>query len=165
MSRAGLITVTGGKWTTYRKMAEDVIETAIQRQMLRAAPCVTADLALHGASGLPADLPAPNSVSPDRYYGNELPALRALPGYENFLAPTAGLTEAHVRFAARHELARRVEDVLARRNRALFLDARAAVDAAPRVAAVLAEELGHDGAWQAGEVESFRKLAAGYMLA
>lgn len=164
VSRAGLITVTGGKWTTYRKMAEDVIQTAIQRQMLRAAPCVTADLALHGAGGLTEDLPAPNSVSPDRYYGNELPALRALPGNEDFLAPTAGLTEAHVRFAARHELARRVEDVLARRNRALFLDARAAVEAAPRVAAILAEELGHDDAWQAGEVESFRQLAAGYML-
>jgi len=81
------------------------------------------------------------------------------------LAPTAGLTEAHVRFAARHELARRVEDVLARRNRALFLDARAAVDAAPRVAAILAQELGHDDTWQAGEVANFRKVAATYMLA
>jgi glycerol-3-phosphate dehydrogenase len=146
-------------------MAEDVIETAIQRQMLRAAPCVTAELALHGATGLPADLPAPNSVSPDRYYGNELAALRALPGYANVLASTAGLTEAHVRFAARHELARRVEDVLARRNRALFLDAGAAIAAAPQVAAILAEELGHDAAWQVSETESFRKLAAGYQLA
>jgi len=165
VSRAGLITVTGGKWTTYRKMAEDVIETAIQRQMLRAAPCVTADLPLHGSAGRPADLPAHGSASPDRYYGNELSSLRALPGNEILLAPASGLTEAHVRFAARHELASRVEDVLARRNRVLFLDARAAVEAAPRVAAILAEELGHDAAWQASETNSFRALAGGYMLA
>ncbi|WP_354687569.1 glycerol-3-phosphate dehydrogenase/oxidase [Cupriavidus necator] len=164
VSKAGLITVTGGKWTTYRRMAEDVIETAIQRQMVRAAPCVTAELALHGAAGLPADLPPQDSVSPDRYYGNELPALLALPGHERVLAPASGLTEAHVRFAARHELARRVEDVLARRNRALFLDARAAVQAAPAVAAILAEELGENEAWQARELESFRTLAAGYLL-
>lgn len=164
VSKAGLITVTGGKWTTYRKMAEDVIETAIQRRLLRPAPCVTADLPLHGAAGLPAALPPTESGSPDRYYGNELPVVQALPGAQNILVPASGLTEAHVRFAARHELARRVEDVLARRNRALFLDAAAARAAAPQVAAILAEELAHDAAWQAREVESFGALAAGYML-
>ncbi|MNS65523.1 Aerobic glycerol-3-phosphate dehydrogenase [compost metagenome] len=164
VSKAGLITVTGGKWTTYRKMAEDVVETAIQRQLLRAAPCRTADLPLHGAAGLPADLPAPGSGSPDRYYGADLPLVRALPGADTLVVPETGLTEAHVRFAARHELARRVEDVLARRNRALFLDARAALAGAPRVAAILAEELGHDAAWQARELESFGALAKGYLL-
>jgi len=165
VSKGGLITVTGGKWTTYRKMAEDVVDMAISRHLLtRAAPCTTADLPLHGAQGLPADLPAAGSGSPDRYYGNELGALRALPGYDEVLMAGCGLTAAHVRFAARHELARRVEDVLARRNRALFLDARGASAAAPRVAAILAEELGHDDAWQAREVEDFRTLAAGYTL-
>ncbi|CAG9181588.1 glycerol-3-phosphate dehydrogenase/oxidase [Cupriavidus respiraculi] len=164
VSKAGLITVTGGKWTTYRKMAEDVLETAIRRQLLPAAPCVTADLPLHGATGMPADLPAAGSGSPERYYGSDLPAVRALAGADTMLVPEAGLTAAHVRYAARHELARRVEDVLARRNRALFLDARAASAAAPQVAAILAEELGHDAAWQDAEVQSFRALAAGYML-
>ncbi|WP_342052092.1 MULTISPECIES: glycerol-3-phosphate dehydrogenase/oxidase [unclassified Cupriavidus] len=164
VSKAGLITVTGGKWTTYRKMAEDVIGTAIQRQLLKAAPGVTAELPLHGATDLPADLPAANSGSPDRYYGSDLPLLRALPGNDDIIVPAAGLTAAHVRFAARHELARRVEDVLARRNRALFLDARAAVAGAPRVAEILAEELGHDAAWQETEVASFGALAKGYML-
>ncbi|MGO4277322.1 glycerol-3-phosphate dehydrogenase [Cupriavidus sp. OV038] len=164
VSKAGLITVTGGKWTTYRKMAEDVVETAIQRQLLPAAPGRTADLPLHGATGLPADLPAPGSGSPDRYYGADLPLVHALPGADVLVVPETGLTEAHVRFAARHELARRVEDVLARRNRALFLDARAALAGAPRVAAILAEELGHDAAWQARELESFGALAKGYLL-
>jgi len=158
VSRAGLITVTGGKWTTYRKMAEDVIETAIQRQMVRAAPCVTERLALHGATD------AVPAGAPDRYYGADLPAVRALPGADKLVAPASGLTEAHVRYAARHELARRVEDVLARRNRALFLDARAAVAAAPEVALILAEELGHDTAWQAREVDDFNRLAASYLL-
>ncbi|MDF3887104.1 MULTISPECIES: glycerol-3-phosphate dehydrogenase/oxidase [Cupriavidus] len=165
VSKAGLITVTGGKWTTYRKMAEDVVGTAIQRQMLPAAPCVTAELPLHGSQGLPADLPPSGSGSPDRYYGNELGMLRALPGNDELLVPGSGLTAAHVRFAARFELARRVEDVLARRNRALFLEAGAASAAAPRVAEILAEELGHDAAWQSAEVDSFRGLASSYMLA
>ncbi|AZG14024.1 glycerol-3-phosphate dehydrogenase/oxidase [Cupriavidus pauculus] len=164
VSRAGLITVTGGKWTTYRKMAEDVIETAIQRQMLPAAPCRTASLPLHGATGMPDDLPPANSGSPDRYYGADLPLVRALPGTDATIVPASGLTEAHVRFAARHELARRVEDVLGRRNRALFLDARAALAGAPRVAEILAEELGHDAAWQARELEDFGALARGYLL-
>jgi glycerol-3-phosphate dehydrogenase len=164
VSKAGLITVTGGKWTTYRKMAEDVMETAIQRQLLRAAPCRTADLPLHGAAGMPVDLLPSGTGSPNRYYGADLPLVQAMPGTDNLLVPASGLTEAHVRFAARYELARRVEDVLARRNRALFLDARAALDGAPRVAAILAEELAHDSAWQARELEDFGSLARGYMI-
>jgi glycerol-3-phosphate dehydrogenase len=112
-------------------MAEDVMETAIQRQLLRAAPCRTADLPLHGATNMPNDLPPSGTGSPDRYYGADLPLVQAMPGADNVLVPASGLTEAHVRFAARYELARRVEDVLARRNRALFLDARAAQDGAP----------------------------------
>ncbi len=113
---------------------------------------------------MPNDLPPSGTGSPDRYYGADLPLVQAMPGADNVLVPASGLTEAHVRFAARYELARRVEDVLARRNRALFLDARAALDGAPRVAAILAEELAHDSAWQARELEDFGKLARGYML-
>lgn len=164
VSKAGLITVTGGKWTTYRKMAEDVVETAIQRQLVRAAPCRTAELPLHGALGMPEDLPDPHTGSPDRYYGADLPLVRALPGADAMIVGASGLTEAHVRFAARYELARRIEDVLGRRNRALFLDARDALAGAPRVAAILAEELGLDDAWQASEIEAFGALAKGYML-
>ena len=163
VSRAGLVTVTGGKWTTYRKMAQDVIDTAIQHQLLPQARCRTAELPLHGAG--PAGAPgAPPHGTPDSYYGTDLPALRALPGIEHILVKASGLTEAHVRFAARHELARSAEDVLARRNRALFLDSEAASLAAPEVARILAEELGHDAAWQRATVEDFARTASHYRL-
>ncbi|OZI22667.1 glycerol-3-phosphate dehydrogenase/oxidase [Bordetella genomosp. 7] len=161
VSRAGLVTVTGGKWTTYRKMAQDVIDTAIQHQLLPQAFCRTAELPLHGAGALPDGV---HYGTPDSYYGTDLPALRALPGLDHVLVKASGLTEAHVRFAARHELARSAEDVLARRNRALFLDSQAAMLAAPEVARILAEELGHDAAWQRGTVEDFARTAAHYRL-
>ncbi|WP_459614483.1 glycerol-3-phosphate dehydrogenase/oxidase [Bordetella sp. 2513F-2] len=163
VSASGLVTVTGGKWTTYRRMAEDVIDTAIERRLLAAAPCRTARLALHGAPGGAAQ--AGHAGAPDQYYGTDLPALRALPGADRALVRASGLTEAHVRYAARHELARTPEDVLARRNRALFLDAEAACLAAPEVARLLAEELGHDAAWQRRSVAEFEAVASGYRLA
>ncbi|MBO1112976.1 glycerol-3-phosphate dehydrogenase/oxidase [Bordetella petrii] len=162
VSRAGLVTVTGGKWTTYRKMAQDVVDTAIQHQLLPQARCRTADLPLHGAGAAVPD--APPRGTPDSYYGTDLPALRALPGIGHMLVKASGLTEAHVRFAARHELARSAEDVLARRNRALFLDSQAALLAAPEVARILAEELGHDADWQRATVEDFTRTAAHYRL-
>ncbi|HYG43737.1 MAG TPA: glycerol-3-phosphate dehydrogenase/oxidase [Bordetella sp.] len=163
VSRAGLLTVTGGKWTTYRKMAQDAVDTAIQHQLLPQAHCRTSDLPLHGAGqGRAPD--APPHGTPDSYYGTDLPALRALPGIEHILVKSSGLTEAHVRFAARQELARSVEDVLARRNRALFLDSEAAILAAPEVARILAEELGLDANWQRATVEDFGRTAAHYRL-
>lgn len=181
VSRNGLVTVTGGKWTTYRRMAQDVIDTAISHQLLPQAHCRTADLPLHGAgkidltsAGMPdavSSIDAANTAmtlpahgTPDSYYGTDLPMLRALPGIEHMLVKASGLTEAHVRFAARHELARTVEDVLARRNRALFLDSEAAILAAPEVARILAEELGHDANWQGETLEAFNKTASHYRL-
>ncbi|ARP87006.1 glycerol-3-phosphate dehydrogenase/oxidase [Bordetella genomosp. 9] len=162
VSNAGLVTVTGGKWTTYRRMAQDVMDTILREHRLPHAPCRTESLALHGAGAAP-DPRAP-AGTPDAYYGSDLPALRALPGAENMLVPASGLSEAHVRFAARYELARTAEDVLARRNRALFLDSAAAVRAAPAVARILAEELGHDGAWQRQTVSDFERTARQYRL-
>lgn len=161
VSRAGLISVTGGKWTTYRKMAEDVIDTAIRQKMLSAAPCRTADLKLHGAmeTGLPE-----RRGTPDCCYGSELASVRAHPGAQRLLIAASGLTEAHVRYAARCELACTIDDVLARRNRALFLDSRAALQAAPRVAEILAEELGRDVAWQTAAIEEFERVTAQYRI-
>lgn len=164
ISAAGLVTVTGGKWTTYRRMAQDVLDTAIARQLLPQAACRTTELPLHGAPAPGAATHAVPSGSPDRYYGADLPAVQALPGAQRVILPASGLTEAHVRYAARCELARTPEDVLARRNRALFLDAAQAEHAAPEVARILAEELGHDEAWQAKAVADFRAVAAQYRL-
>jgi glycerol-3-phosphate dehydrogenase len=163
VSPGGLITVTGGKWTTYRRMAQDVMDTAAREHMLPHAPCRTEQLALHGAPGAPAGMASPGT--PDAYYGSDLPALRALAGADRMLIAASGLTEAHVRYAARFELARSAEDVLARRNRALFLDSAAALRAAPEVARILAEELGHDAAWQRRTVADFEQTAQRYRLA
>jgi glycerol-3-phosphate dehydrogenase len=163
VSNAGLITVTGGKWTTYRRMAQDVMDLAAREQILAYAPCRTENLPLHGAPGAPAGLARPGT--PDAYYGSDLPQLRALPGAGHMLVAASGLTEAHVRFAARFELARTAEDVLARRNRALFLDSAAALRAAPDVARILAEELDHDAAWQRRTLADFERTAQQYQLA
>lgn len=157
--RGGMITVTGGKWTTYRHMAEEVVDLAIKNGLLSAAPCRTENLPLHGA---PSTLrPAADSDSTD-VYGTDRPIINQLPGAERVLIAASGLTEAQVRFAARAELARSIEDVLARRNRALFLDASAARRAAPEVARILAEELNRDGAWQTKQVAAFEAIARGW---
>jgi len=162
VSNGGLITVTGGKWTTYRRMAQDVMETVLREQMLPHTSSQTQNLRLHGAGNMMPAQEAPSST--DAYYGVDLPALRALPGADRLLVAASGLTEAHVRYAARCELARSVEDVLARRNRALFLDSRAALQAAPEVARILAEELHRDESWQARTLQSFAITAAQYQL-
>ncbi|HEX5092253.1 MAG TPA: glycerol-3-phosphate dehydrogenase/oxidase, partial [Burkholderiales bacterium] len=158
VERSGLVTVTGGKWTTYRAMAEDVLAHAMKAGLLpRRSAGVTAHLPLVGA---PESGTQPLSGPPGLHlYGSEAEAVRALPGAGREIAPA--LSEAMVRFAARYEYARGVEDVLARRSRLLFLDADAAAAAAPRVAEVLAEELGA-GFDAAASVGAFRALAEHY---
>lgn len=141
VERSGLVTVTGGKWTTYRAMAEDVLAHCMAHGLLpHRAAGVTASLPLVGA---PEHGERPLSDAPGLHlYGTEAARVQSLPGAYRELAP--GLTEAMVRFAARYEYARTVEDVLARRARLLFLDARLAAAVAAPVAALLAEELGDD---------------------
>ena len=157
ISKSGLVTVTGGKWTTYRAMAEDVLDKCQAAHLLPALPAAsTAQHPLVGAPAPGSPSTPLSAASGEHVYGTERDVLRTLPGHERWLAP--GLTEAMVRFAARFEYARTVEDVLARRNRLLFLDAQAAADAAPAVAAVLAEELGTDV-----PVAEFLALARSYL--
>ncbi|MDA1116791.1 MAG: glycerol-3-phosphate dehydrogenase/oxidase [Proteobacteria bacterium] len=158
VERSGLVTVTGGKWTTYRAMAEDVLAHCMDNQLLQARPAgVTASLALVGA---PASGERPLSDAPGLHlYGTEAPMVQSLPGAQHELAP--GLSEAMVRFAVRYEYARTVEDVLARRSRLLFLDARLAASIAERVAGVLAQELG-DGFDAAKSLREFGQLAERY---
>ncbi|MDO5625103.1 MAG: glycerol-3-phosphate dehydrogenase/oxidase [Pseudomonadota bacterium] len=138
---SGLVTVTGGKWTTYRAMAQDVLARCEHAGLLPArGPCQTAGLRLVGAPAADARNLVSLAEAPGLHlYGTEADAVQALPGADRWLAP--GLTEAMVRFAARHEYARDVQDVLARRARLLFLDAAEAARAAPAVAEVLAAEL------------------------
>jgi glycerol-3-phosphate dehydrogenase len=158
VERSGLVTVTGGKWTTYRAMAEDVLAHCAKSGLLPArAAGVTASLPLVGAQATGAH---PLTDAPGLHlYGSEATLVQSLPGAEAELAP--GLSEAMVRFAVRHEYARSVEDALARRSRLLFLDARLAAAVAPRVAEVLAEELG-EAFDAARSLRDFTRLAAQY---
>ena len=159
VSKSGLVTVTGGKWTTYRAMAEDVLARCFEASLLtKANDGVTTNLQLVGAdaagrSGARSLTAVPGLSA----YGSEGAAVRALPGADRELAP--GLSEAMVRFAARHEYARTVEDMLARRSRLLFLDARAADAIAPAVAHLLAEETSVDP-----QLAAFGALAVRYVL-
>lgn len=152
-SAGGLITITGGKWTTYRQMAEDAVNAAEACAGLSSRPCVTADLRLHGATA---------RAGADAY-GSERDLIDTLPGAGRRIHEGLTLSEAEVRHAVRHELARTVEDVLARRHRALFMDVGLALAAAPAVARVLAAELRRDGAWCEAETARFRALAAGFL--
>jgi glycerol-3-phosphate dehydrogenase len=156
VSRSGLVTVTGGKWTTYRAMAEDVLEHCFEAHLLpRGASAVTTHLPLVGAPDR-AEVATPLSAPPGPHlYGSEAGQLSALCPDDRVLG--GGLTAAMVRFAARHEYARTVEDVLARRFRLLFLDARMAGELAPEVGALLREETGVDP-----QVAALQALAASY---
>jgi glycerol-3-phosphate dehydrogenase len=162
VSESGLITVTGGKWTTYRRMAIDAVDHAARVANLPAKPSPTAELKLHGWQEDRSHGDDPLSV-----YGSDTPALQALgaehPEWNKLLHHALRYRASEVVWAARHEAARSVQDVLARRTHALFLNARASIEAAPRVAALLAAELGRDEKWEEREVNEFRKLAEGYL--
>ena len=158
VSRSGLVTVTGGKWTTYRAMAEDVLEKCFERSLLkRRAAGVTEHLMLLGSDAShTGDYTSISKPPGGHSYGSEQAAMEALPGAAVEIAP--GLTEAMVRFAARYEYARTVEDVLARRSRLLFLDARLATSVAGRTGQILSHETGMDP-----QLEAFSTLAKGYL--
>ena len=160
ISPSGLITVTGGKWTTYRRMGQDAIDKAAPLAHLAASPSRTADMPLYGA------LPAAQIASlpeSDRVYGSDFAALNALAAPDELLHPDLPYRAREVIWAARYEMARTVEDILARRTRALFLNARAAQQMAPTVAALLAQELNRDEAWQQQQVRAFEAIAEGYI--
>lgn len=152
ISGGGLVSVAGGKWTTYRKMAMDTIDQAAVVGDLPTRECPTRELRIHGY-----DQSEPRNDGLD-LYGSDAEAIRAI-GRDDWLIESLSIRESQVLWAAREEMALTVEDVLARRTRALFLDARAGLAAAPRVAELLAEELGHDTSWRADQVAAFAAVA------
>jgi glycerol-3-phosphate dehydrogenase len=165
VSPEGLVTVTGGKWTTYRRMGQDTIDRAAQVSGLPKSPSKTLVLKLHGWT----PEPTPANSAWECVYGSDLPALQALSngdaGIDALLHPRLPFRLREVVWAVRYEMARTVEDVLARRTRALLLDARAAIEAAPMVAGILARELNRDDAWKASQLASFQETAKGYLYA
>jgi glycerol-3-phosphate dehydrogenase len=143
-------------------MAEDCVNHAATLADLEDKPCVTKTLNIHGFH------PNAATYGPLSFYGTDAPLIQELAAADPALAepldsqlPYIG---AEVIWAVRKEMARTVEDILSRRTRALFLNSRAAVRMAPRVAELLARELGRDAAWQSAQVEKFTELAKGYQV-
>ncbi len=165
VSPGGLVTIAGGKWTTYRKMAQDVIDVAARSAGLAAARSSTDRLHLHGftspSSNAGACAPADDAM---RVYGSDAAEVLALVSGDatlgELLHARLPYTCAQVVYGVRAEMARTVDDVLARRTRALFLDRAAARESAPRVASLIAAELGRDRAWESEQVLGFESLAA-----
>jgi glycerol-3-phosphate dehydrogenase len=138
VSDSGMITITGGKWTTYRRMAEDAVNLAAEKNNLPAAKCITKELQLtgHDAALLPADI----STCSDEE------------------------VKSFVKKAVQEEMCRTVEDFLSRRTRQLLLDAKLAIAKAPLVAKLLAEELNKDDNWITGQINNFKKIADNYSI-
>jgi glycerol-3-phosphate dehydrogenase len=169
VSDEGLLTITGGKWTTYRRMAEDCVNRAVAVGSLSQQPCVTRSVAISGSPN--ADQAGVNlpTVSKDlSVYGSEAASVQllgqTLPAGNQRLDARVAVSTAQVLWAVRHEMARSVEDVLARRTRALFINVAAAVAIAPRVAELMAEELGKDLRWQAEQISQFHETAAKFRI-
>ena len=163
VAESGLITITGGKWTTYRRMAEDTVNTAIERGGLAERACVTSTLAIHGSGNGVVSLD-----DPLHFHGTDAAAIRELvrlePRWGEKLHPRLPYILAEIVWAVREELCMTVEDALSRRTRSLLLDARAAIECAGPVAELLAAELGRDRSWQGDQVAEFGALAAGYLV-
>ncbi len=162
VSDSGLITVTGGKWTTYRDMAEDVVNRAIRVAHLPDLECKTRGLRIHGYK---------ENVDRSNFnyvYGSDIEKIqelaRSFPELSVKLHPDYDYIAAEVVWAVREEMAQTVEDVLARRFRVLFLDARAAIDMAPLVAKIMAGEMNRDEEWRNSQVSEFVGLAQNYLL-
>ena len=162
---SGMLTICGGKWTTYRRMAEDCVNQAATLARLPEKPCATCDLPIHGSQS---GSQSGSQEGPLAIYGSDAAAIRNLMESEPALAaqldPALPYTGAEIVWALREEMALTLEDLLARRTRALFLNARVALEIAPRVADIAARELGRDAAWKAAQLEHFRATARGYLL-
>lgn len=163
IDQCGLLSITGGKWTTYRNMAEDCVDQAATLGDLPERDCHTKTLNIHGYH------PNADQFGALAVYGTDALAIQELIGTDAALGQPLDATlpylGAEVVWAAREEMARSVEDVLARRTRALFLNSSAAIRMAPRVAELLAKELGRDTAWQGQQVAEFAKVAKGFQFA
>lgn len=162
VSKTGLITITGGKWTTYRRMAEDTVNLAARKNGLAFRKCNTKNLRIHGH--------CENSIGNTwlSIYGSDqqelLKLLQENPDFSQKLHPGFDFTVGEVVWAVRMEMARTVDDVLARRVRALYLDARASLQMAPSVASLLAKELGKKKEWEEAQIAEYTEMARSYII-
>ncbi len=161
VSKNNLITVTGGRWTTYRRIAEDTVNKAIKMDLLPKRVCKSRLFRIHGYKL------NPNILSHLYVYGSDMPAIKKMIDNESMMAalihPDYKYTVAEIIWAARKEMARTVEDVLSRRVRLLVIDARAAIEAAPVVAQIMADEFGYNQNWIDNQIETFNRIAQKYL--
>jgi glycerol-3-phosphate dehydrogenase len=167
---SGMLTIVGGKWTTYRHMAEDVVDQAITLGRLDEAPCTTRSLRIHGyVAGSAETAGLARAEDPLAVYGADASLVREIaeadPDLGRPLDSDLPCIGAQIVWAARYEMARTLDDALSRRTRALLLNAEAAIRMAPKAAAILARELGRDQAWVDEQVAAFLDLAAQYNVA
>jgi glycerol-3-phosphate dehydrogenase len=161
VSKSGLVTMAGGKWTTYRHMAEDLINTAETLAGLESRRCITKHLNIHGYHQ------HAEQFGELAHYGSDASEVRRIlskDGNGEPVHPRLALTRGEVRWAARHEMARTVDDVLSRRSRSLLFDANAASEAAAAVAEILAEEDARPPAWAAAQTAAFQTMARHYQV-
>ena len=162
ISDSELISITGGKWTTYRKMAEDVMEIAIHKAGMSDKECVTKDLHIHGYKE------TTDYTAPLYYYGSDAGAIQSLvkdnPVLEELIHPSLPYIKAEIIWAVQNEMCMTVEDALSRRTRALLLDAKAAVASVPVVAALMAKEMRKDESWIKNQIDNFNSVAKNYIL-
>jgi glycerol-3-phosphate dehydrogenase len=161
-SASGLVTITGGKWTTYRRMAEETVSLALKMKALPFRKCQTKKLKIHGY------LENPDRNDHMYIYGADREKILELQKekkeYAEKLHPDLEFTVGEVVWAVRKEMARTVDDVLARRVRILYVDARASLKVVPKVAAIMAEELGKDKAWEERQIRDYTEMAQAYVL-
>jgi len=160
-SKSGLLTMVGGKWTTFRKMGEDLVNKAEKNHKWEHKPSKTRDLKIHGYKQ---DV---NFDNPLYFYGSDEAALLELSkqnGWDKSISTSMFVIQAQVVWAVRHEMARKVEDFLARRVRCQLLDAKESIKMAPEVAKIMGKLLGKDKAWEIEQIAEYKKLTSNYML-
>jgi len=161
VSDSELVTITGGKWTTYRKMAEDVMEIAIHKAGMSEKECVTKHLPIHGYKE------NSNYTAPLYYYGTDESGINSMIKKDSSLAdlihPSLPYIKAEIVWAIQNEMCMTVEDALSRRTRALLLDAKAAIESAPAVALLMAKEIGKDEKWTKEQIANFNSIAKNYL--
>ncbi|MGB8489570.1 MAG: glycerol-3-phosphate dehydrogenase/oxidase [Bacteroidales bacterium] len=160
LSRSGLLSVTGGKWTSYRRMAEETLNRSIRAGILPSRKCITGNFSLY-----------PGAKYPERsrlmIYGNHayeiVDLIKNDPSLGETIHAELPYTRAEIVWICRNEMPLTIEDILARRTRALFLDVRASLAAAPEVASIMAGELGFGKEWETRQLESYSKLTTNYL--
>ncbi|MEP6901217.1 MAG: glycerol-3-phosphate dehydrogenase/oxidase, partial [Actinomycetota bacterium] len=164
IDKSNLLTITGGKWTTYRRMAEDAINQATKIANLPEKNCVTENLKIHGAIGIKETQNGLNIYGADAEEINKLIAEN--PALNEKIHDELPYRKAEIVWAIRHEMAQTVEDVLARRTRALFLNAKATIEIAPQVAEIIAEESHKEfkDVWIQEQHQTFNETAGHYLV-